>query len=582
MIYRRTSLLVALALAVVLGWQREAGAQILRTYLSPSPQGGNDFGMAVAVVQDMVAVTARGGATEGQRGVVDLFDVVSGAHVAEVDRPQVGPVVRKFGLAMVAIDDMLVVADRGYVYVFAIDRADQPVASLLQTITPPVPDPEFGSALAAAGSRLVVGGGGQFVYVYEPSTGALIRSFQSGVAGDYFGVAVAGTEGFVLVGAPGTTVQGQQAAGAAYLFRIDSGEVVRTLFEPEVSVFSQFGISVAFVADRLAVGAVHDGSFGSTGGEVHLFDAGSGVHQTTLRSPVPFGEDRFGVRMQAHAAKLAVTAGRISPSDGTVYVFDVSRLDMPAQILQNPGSTFSGSGSNPVFFGYSTAFVGKDIMVGAPKNNLVPPIGPVLIGEGAVFLFEGVPPPTESIRAALEVPGEEAVMGGIVPVQGWAYTTSPGADIQRLVEVHLDGQLAFRIPCCSDRRDVQAVYPEAPALAGFSGTFNWQLPEPGEHEIEVRVFDTTGASVSMRRTIRTVRLTDVPFVRDATWSLPGAASASIFNAPGVPADAGFLASGLRFTRPNGTVAECAPPNGIAFSWDQGGQTFRQVSGCVSP
>lgn len=578
MIYRRMSVLVVLVLAAVLGLQREAGAQILRTYLSPAPQGGNDFGTAVTVVQDLVAISSRGGPTEGQQGVVDLFDVVSAAHVARVDRPDVGPVVRKFGRAMVAINDMLVVADRGYVYVFTIDRADQPVAALLQTITPPVPDPEFGSALAAAGSRLVVGGGGQFAYVYEPSTGALIRSLQSGVAGDSFGVAVAGTEGFVLVGAPGTTVQGQVAAGAAYLFRIDSGSIVRTLFEPEVSVSSQFGISVAFVTNHLAVGAVHDGSFGSTGGGVHLFDASNGAHETTLRSPVPFSDDRFGVRMQAQTAKLAVTAGSAF-SDGTVFVFDVSRLDTPAQILQNPGSTFTGSGA---FFGYSTAFVGKDILVGAPKNDFVPVVGPVLIGAGAVFLFEGVPPPAESIVAALEVPGEEAVMGGIVPVQGWAYTTTPGADIQRLVEVHLDGQLAFRIPCCSDRRDVQAVYPDAPALAGFAGTFNWQLPEPGEHEIEVRVFDTTGASVSLRRTIRTVRLTDVPFVRDGTWNLPNAAGVSIFNAPGVPADAGFLASGLRFTRPNGTVAECVPPNGIAFSWDQGGQTFRQVSGCVSP
>lgn len=579
MIHRRKSVLAALALAAVLGLYREAGAQILRTYLSPEAQGLNDFGTAVAVVQDLVAVSARGGATEGQRGVVDLFDVVSGAHVARVDRPPVGPVVRSFGRAMVGIDDMLVVADRGYVYVFAIDRADQPVAALVQTITPPVPDPEFGSALAAAGSRLVVGGGGQFAYVYEPSTGALLRSLQSGVAGDSFGFAVAGTEGFALVGAPGTTVQGKQAAGAAYLFRLDSGAIVHTLFEPDVTPSSFFGISVAFIAGRAAVGAAHELP-SAAGGTVHLFDASTGAHQAALQSPVPVSGDRFGIRMQAQAAKLAVTAGRVS-SDGTVFVFDVSRLDAAAQILQNPGSTFSGSSTNQAFFGYSTAFVGKDILVGAPKNNLVPAVGPVLIGEGAVFLFEGVPPPGEGLVAALEVPGEEAVMSGIVPVQGWAYTTTPGADIQRLVEVHLDGQLAFRVPCCSDRRDVQTVHPDAPALAGFSGAFNWQLPAPGEHEIEVRVFDTTGASVSMRRTIRTVRLTDVPFVRDATWNVPNAV-VSVFNAPGAPADAGFVASGLRFTRSDGTVAECVAPNGIEFSWDRGGQTFRQVSGCVSP
>ena len=120
------------------------------------------------------------------------------------------------------------------------------------------------------------------------------------------------------------------------------------------------------------------------------------------------------------------------------------------------------------------------------------------------------------IVANLEAPflpseGAASTASGISNVQGWAYTTSPGAEIDRHIEVFIDGTFAMLVPCCGDRRDVEAA--GGTLLSGFSGVYNWGLLATGAHELEVRIKSTIGEELTIRRDLRTSRFGDYPFVQ---------------------------------------------------------------------
>ena len=120
------------------------------------------------------------------------------------------------------------------------------------------------------------------------------------------------------------------------------------------------------------------------------------------------------------------------------------------------------------------------------------------------------------IVANLEAPlplteGAASIASGISNVQGWAYTTSPGAEIDRHIEVFIDGVFAMLVPCCGDRRDVEAA--GGALLSGFSGVYNWGLLATGAHEIEVRIKSTIGEELTIRRDLRTARFGGHAFVQ---------------------------------------------------------------------
>ena len=78
-----------------------------------------------------------------------------------------------------------------------------------------------------------------------------------GAAGDGFGTSVALSGDTALVGAPGKTVGGQIAAGAAYVFSGTgtSWSQQAELSDPDAAVEDEFGTSVALSGDTALVGA---------------------------------------------------------------------------------------------------------------------------------------------------------------------------------------------------------------------------------------------------------------------------------------------------------------------------------------
>lgn len=88
----------------------------------------------------------------------------------------------------------------------------------------------------------------------------------------------------------------------------------------------------------------------------------------------------------------------------------------------------------------------------------------------------GAGPAEAAITAVLESPNE--VASEVSNIQGWAFTTTPGASLTPPFKVYVDGDEVLEIPCCGARADVREVHPDAPLATGFSAVFNWGLIDP--------------------------------------------------------------------------------------------------------
>jgi hypothetical protein len=94
-----------------------------------------------------------------------------------------------------------------------------------------------------------------------------------------FGFSVAGVGGNILVGAPFDGAGGE-GVGIAFLFDGTTGNLLRTISNPDQTAFGAFGWSVAGVDGNLLIG--------SRGAEkVYLFDGKTGALLLTIPNPDP-------------------------------------------------------------------------------------------------------------------------------------------------------------------------------------------------------------------------------------------------------------------------------------------------------
>ena len=86
----------------------------------------------------------------------------------------------------------------------------------------------------------------------------------------------------MVVGAPGETVNGQTAAGHAYVFDATTGSLIATLTSPNAQSGGEFGFSVAISSSGVIVGAPGETSSGLTqAGNAYSFStAGSTASYT--------------------------------------------------------------------------------------------------------------------------------------------------------------------------------------------------------------------------------------------------------------------------------------------------------------
>ena len=232
----------------------------LSALANPSASNGDLFGRAVAVGGTYVVVGAPGDDTSGTNtGRAYVFDATTGGLVSTLVNPAPDPNAQSmfgspegFGNAVAIIGSTVFVAadldpqpagNSGNVYEF-----DAATGNYLGVLTPPAAaqSRHFGTALAAAGSRLAVSAalaGPNFegqVYVYNPSVSTAapeVTIDEPGTQGvqDWFGQSLALDGSTLVVGAPLRDVGGNTDVGVAYVFGLPAGAVPRPCSGPSTT-----------------------------------------------------------------------------------------------------------------------------------------------------------------------------------------------------------------------------------------------------------------------------------------------------------------------------------------------------------
>src|SRR5262249_13744244 len=132
----------------------------------------------------------------------------------------------------------------------------------------------------------------------------------------------------------------------------------------------------------------------------------------------------------------------------------------------------------------------------------------------------------------------------------------------------VDGQSAGEIPCCSERQDVKASFPNHPQSlqSGFGALVNFNLFDGGTHVISVEVQDSTGATKSVARTIETVKVADSEFLDQFDLS---AATASTSGET-------LLLDGIKV---RDKASQNTTPVTVGYVWQEDCQCFIAQAGC---
>ncbi len=417
-------------------YERASGA-LLRTLQSQLPVSGGRFGHALDISGNrLVAATPFADAGAIDAGIVELFDVSDGTPPLTIPNPSPAPL-DYFGHAVAIEGDLVVVgaylddtfeADAGIVYVF-----DAATGGLLHTLGQPNPSRSdyFGVSVAISGNMIAVGArradvgaiDDGAVYLFDANNGSLVREIVNPTPENFdsFGRSVAISGNFVVIGADGDNT-GAPGSGAAYVYAVDSGELVHTLLNPTPAFVDVFGYSVSISGNNVVVGAFRAEEGAPDSGAAYLFNATTGGLLKTWPNPTPADLDAFGAATAVDGDTVVVGAywDDTSGTDaGAAYVFDVVSGGL-AHALPNPTlGSFN-------YFGYAVAVEGNLVVVGAPfedVNNVT--------NVGQVFLFDAAsgdllwtisnPQPAASDSFGLSV----AISGNLVVVG--AYRADIGA-----------------------------------------------------------------------------------------------------------------------------------------------------------
>lgn len=225
---------------------------------------------------------------------------------------------------------------RGAVYVFRkVDGSWIQVAR----ITSSTPDSwNFGASLAVDGSVLAIGqpraiadgamqSGRVSVFTINggswEETGEITAPLEP--QNDDFGHAVAMAGGFLLVGAPNRTVDGQAKSGTVYAFALDGDDwtLTSTLVQTPPQANNNFGQAIAMNAQHAAISAPGPGAFGSgRRGAVEIFgkEGANWNALQTITPPQDHPAENFG-RLVA-LDKLLVVGATSASQSVLVYELD--------------------------------------------------------------------------------------------------------------------------------------------------------------------------------------------------------------------------------------------------------------------
>jgi len=345
---------------------------------SPFPESQGEFGASVAMSGEYAVVGEPN--PLGKGGDAYVFEVGSRAvNVANLTSPnaQQGG---SFGYSVAVSGSTAVVGAPyetigskasydldGRAYVFGIGSSASPL--VLGS-----PNPQyfgfFGISVAVSGSYAVVGAYGEAdhaysqagrAYAFNAATGALTGLLASpgAVTDGFFGHSVAVSGSVATVGAYGESPQVQQA-GSVYAFG-------PTIASPNGVQYGWFGYSVATYGNTTVVGAYgEEVDSNAQAGRVYVFNSVTGALVSTLTSPFPQTDGWFGYSVATNGTSVLVGAyGETddgNASAGNAYIFNAATGAL-ATIPVEPHSEADG------WYGYSVAMSGDDALVGAPGEN---------------------------------------------------------------------------------------------------------------------------------------------------------------------------------------------------------------------
>ncbi|MBT8400989.1 MAG: T9SS type A sorting domain-containing protein [Rhodothermia bacterium] len=250
----------------------------------------------------------------------------------------------------------------------------------------------FGMSVSLRGELAVVGTSATSgaAYVIRPQCHAGPCQWQeeqkltSGMFGDRFGFAVAGSGRRVVVGAPEDSNEKGVGAGSAYLFAYDGEQwsLEQTITASDGEAYDAFGHSVAMDGNLMVVGS----PMGDTGGmnpmmsgSAYVFrhDGTGWIEEQELVPHDPAMADRFANSVAIQGSRIVVGAPRndngLGMNAGAIYIF--RRSDCPTSetctwVLEQKVLASDGAASD--FFGSSVAIDGNRIVGGAWKGDHAP------------------------------------------------------------------------------------------------------------------------------------------------------------------------------------------------------------------
>ena len=254
----------------------------------------------------------------------------------------------------------------------------------------------FGYSVAVSGDYAIVGAffedelglteAGK-AYIYNAISGTLLHTLDNpddyaGSGGDNFGISVAISGNYAIVGAHQEDDAGVVSSGKAYIFNVTSGALVHTLDNPNAygtSAGDTFGRTVAIDGNLAIVGAPgEDDAGGTSSGKAYIFNVTSGALVHTLDNPNAYGtseDDSFGnsVAISGNSAIVGVPdeddAG--GNNSGKAYIFNVTSGAL-VHTLDNPnayGTSEDDYFGNSVAISSDYAVVGANIEDDASINN---------------------------------------------------------------------------------------------------------------------------------------------------------------------------------------------------------------------
>ena len=428
-----------LALAVLLGLNHmpimaEPG-DLLQTFLNPRPSTDRPSGNfwvrcpVAAVGKNLVVGFPFDDAFGTDAGIAYLFDTSTGKVLRTFKSP--GPVAgAQFGSSVAAVGNRVLICayhesppDRpkraGAAYIF-----DSSTGELLHTLQKPSPavGDYFGNPVGVLGNNFLVScrwddtgaKDAGAVFLYESATGELLQVFRNPEprANQGFGGPLAAVGDNLLVGETKDDTKGPNA-GAAYLFDGATGQLLQTFYNPEPGRKNGFGFAVAALGNNVLI---VDKSFQPTradGGVVYLFDSVTGELLQTFHNPAPAIDDGFGHSIAAVAGNVLVSANHANLNGfnaGAAFLFDGSTGEL-LHTFFNPTPAWNDH------FALTVATLGNNIVIAAPFDDVAG------IDAGAVYLFEG------GSSAEFKTSGPPVTMTKTSTTRLYVRTTPPGARV---------------------------------------------------------------------------------------------------------------------------------------------------------